>query len=941
MRPSLFFAATLLLALLTALSGDPAAGARDYLAGLDALEAARYADAVLAFTRAIEADDENPAYRQARGVAHVLAEQFPDALADLQRAMKLDDTPETRLWLAAAHTMSGDPMSGSKWFVHDHRLPRDYPELVYNEMAASYGQSRTTGTVYDRERGQHVPVSGPVRTHFAPAAALFVGLQKARGAAGGAATAERMKELYRAGDYVGAMRELRVLRASAPNDVELLAYFAHTALALGDAESARAIYTRLASAQTDNGALYAGRALAAGTLGDTRRVSSDLEVVERLLPHQIATCRAEATRRLTGAAIAIDPASGLVALQQAIRSGASRAEQVALALSMTRAVNARRLRVDESHQDRLRALHEALRERPDSADGMADLALYLWKASTVRGERACLGAPVVAYRHVEPGELDQARQLANAALGRDSRHPKALITLAYLQLHDFKYSDAERTIAQLAAVEPTDEELPMLYAQLLESVAALRRARASDLRQVRQWSDTHYIYTRWPSDAELAQADELERQAEQLSRDALRSIDDAAARFAGKPLGDYYTAVGQRSRGKPGDAVESLKRMVAADPTSVLGWSQLAGTYEELDMRLDAAEARATATNLVQTTATPLLELAWTYIVKTKYRSARELLDRALAIDPANGRVFAYKAVVALGQRDAGEAELLYRTALAVDDARAHFSGTAVVGGTGQLDDPQAVGLAAAVRIRLAGLLTATDRSAEAVALVGELATLESRFSRSQLTASVHTALLPDDSLEEHSLPSSPSLASLLASGHLARGHARLAAHQLDEAEAEYRAVRRFGTDWPATAPGRETMNVTDAWARLGLVRVHLARTDIEQARRLLTGGEGFSWDLPPELEAARKAVEQEVARASQQADQDERDGEERMTPEQRVERIRQLQREALLDQKKSLEASLNEPGIDSRTKRALQHSIDEIDRQLAQLDGTPPRRSR
>jgi Flp pilus assembly protein TadD len=80
-----------------------------YLDGLTALETAKWADAIAAFSKAIEADPDNEAYHRARGVANTLAEKLDSALTDLRRSGKLKiGDKESRIWLAVALQMSGD-----------------------------------------------------------------------------------------------------------------------------------------------------------------------------------------------------------------------------------------------------------------------------------------------------------------------------------------------------------------------------------------------------------------------------------------------------------------------------------------------------------------------------------------------------------------------------------------------------------------------------------------------------------------------------------------------------------------------------------------------------------------------------------------------------------------------------------------------------------------
>src|SRR5687767_1168613 len=126
-------------------------GALDYIDGIDALEAADYQRAVASLTRAIAAAGDNPDYHRARGVASTLAENFPAAIADLQRALTLrPGDREARLWLNAAHVMNGEPGKGG--FVHGGNVPAAYASLVYNDMASTYWSSRYRGMAMDREQ---------------------------------------------------------------------------------------------------------------------------------------------------------------------------------------------------------------------------------------------------------------------------------------------------------------------------------------------------------------------------------------------------------------------------------------------------------------------------------------------------------------------------------------------------------------------------------------------------------------------------------------------------------------------------------------------------------------------------------------------------------------------------------------------------------------------
>src|SRR5262249_10008318 len=91
-----------------ALAAGDAAGGTAYADGLDAMGEGRWSDAVSAFTRALESSGDDPTIVLARGAAETLAEDFPRALKDLDRAKRLGlRGREAELWTYVAEAMSG------------------------------------------------------------------------------------------------------------------------------------------------------------------------------------------------------------------------------------------------------------------------------------------------------------------------------------------------------------------------------------------------------------------------------------------------------------------------------------------------------------------------------------------------------------------------------------------------------------------------------------------------------------------------------------------------------------------------------------------------------------------------------------------------------------------------------------------------------------------
>ena len=113
-------------------------GLAAYLDGLDALEQSRWNDAVGAFSKAIDAEEENADYYTARGVAYALAEKPDQALGDLQRADRLrPNFKPTRLWLATVVAMQGRFTEDVNYYP---AATRDPYESAVRAMSRKYGE---------------------------------------------------------------------------------------------------------------------------------------------------------------------------------------------------------------------------------------------------------------------------------------------------------------------------------------------------------------------------------------------------------------------------------------------------------------------------------------------------------------------------------------------------------------------------------------------------------------------------------------------------------------------------------------------------------------------------------------------------------------------------------------------------------------------------------
>jgi tetratricopeptide (TPR) repeat protein len=184
-RTALVILSVLGTALGTATDAAERPGTSSYLEGLDFLERAAWDQAVAAFTRAIEADEENADYYTARGVAYTLRERLTEAFSDLSRADRLRPSHKpTRLWLASVVAMQGRLFEDTK---HYPAATPDPYETAVREAARFYGDP-----IFRKDRLREQPSAAQwqqqdaARQKFPAFAREFVRRVKPAGAVSGA-----------------------------------------------------------------------------------------------------------------------------------------------------------------------------------------------------------------------------------------------------------------------------------------------------------------------------------------------------------------------------------------------------------------------------------------------------------------------------------------------------------------------------------------------------------------------------------------------------------------------------------------------------------------------------------------------------------------------------------------------------------------------------------
>jgi regulator of sirC expression with transglutaminase-like and TPR domain len=908
-------------------------GAPHYIEGIEALEAGDYKRAVASLTRALTADGDNAAYHRARGVASTLAEDFPAAIADLQRAITLrPGDRETRLWLAVAYRMSGDAQKGAMHFTHGGDVPAGYANLVYNEMAMEYATSRYQGRVWDRQSSRSVPVREPVRRLFPDAGRAYAQRHQATGREPGEAIAARMRASLERGDCAAAMKDIQSLRRAAPEEPELRGAWASCLLAQGDALHARQEFTRTLNLMPLWPEGYLGRAQAAAMLGDERRALGDLEVTDALRPRSATAIREKVARLL-----ASKPAAD--AVPRFAASTAAEAPWPALvdaALAVHRGVNGQRHRYDEAYQDRVRVLAEAIRDDAKSADRHEMLARFLFDhyqpPAVWNGPRGG-GEPLRPQSAGErKQELVRALDLTDTALKLDARHAPAMATRGWILYTLGRAGEAEPLADRGLSIEPKNVRLLYLKAQLLgdaaaalaAQVAALRAGRSETSRERR--SDGVYEVTRhYPPTAEqLARAAALEAEARALRQRADRLGNDAKqVESVVIPAlikdGDARLA----ARDAQG-ARRAFEQAYAYQPSGDALLSRLAEVFRQLGDGRRQRVFASLAEPMRHTTAANELKAAWGHAARTAWSSAAEALDQAAGIDPADARTPAYRSAVAAGRGDAMAARRERRAALALEEARARLMGTSFAG-NGTPVDPHEPGLTLVLRLEEGTALLTSGESDRALEALAANPALEKRVPKERLVELLPSAMLPGPTPDSTAVPEAPSLASLLAWSRLGMARGLLATGRPADAEQEFRAIRASLSTWPATAKGRETMYVVDAWARLGLAEAAYAARNYEEAFRLLQSGEGWPWKLPEELEKQRRALSEKVVAARKGMD-------ERGNVSVRRQQIQLLKREIerLQTQRDATQAELRNATIPESERRTLTGRLTTLERAIA-----------
>ena len=848
-----------------------------YLDGLDALAANNYADAEKAFTKAIDLDEENPAYYQARGVARTLSEKLDPALKDLQRASRLAPAGGQADWESAAWTAVASKMNNHPEVTFAPASAgkdnRDYA-VALSEMAQNYWQSKNNGSYYDKAHKKTVQTRDVFKGDFPSVAAFYT--QKHLGLAGGprnpAAAGDvktalaRIQSKAAAGQNLEALQSLQPLLAANPGDVDLLAAKAQILSNLGDLEDARANYTDLLTRHM-TAAAYLGRARIAAQMDDPARAKFDISQAVMLDMFTAGPAQKEILPKLT--AKPADPHLLYEKLESQAKASAPDAQLAEPAAALVRAMAATRVRYDERYQDRLAPLEAKLKSHPNDPEAMVAVARFIHDESKVLEERVGPRAEPTRYRIQTPADLqhdlDRADQLVDAAWKNNPNNMAALVAKAHFLNDAADYDAAQEVVNHALSIKKDDPDLLEVLASLVQIQAARHISSAGNLRQPKTFFETNYMesppvtykWTIWPSKAELAMAAAHEQQANALMQIAMTQLEKAAASGGATAQGLYYRATLLRVRGQSAEAKDYLTKAVALQPDFQQAWYLLAAICTDLLDTDGAVAARGKAYSLANTTASAQLNTLWYKILHAQLKTARETVAQGVQTDPADPRLPAYLALVNEASEKPDEALAHYRMALAICNANLILHGTRFAPPSDKATlpiTPEQADLPAALRIRIAALLLDQNKPAEAAAEYNTVGSALAPFSAVDAKVTPADALFPNPDITPNTIPLPESIATLRirAAAGLAYANWALAAKDPADTALAAKTYRRLLITYTMTT---ENLDSHQAIADLGLAELYLHRSQFTEAQTAMQSTPAVPQDLWQEMRHTESAI--------------------------------------------------------------------------------------
>jgi tetratricopeptide (TPR) repeat protein len=385
--------------------------------------------------------------------------------------------------------------------------------------------------------------------------------------------------------------------------------------------------------------------------------------------------------------------------------------------------------------------------------------------------------------------MDLADRVFDAVLAMDPSNASALTWKAAICFQRDQWDDGNSWINRAYSIRRDLPELLELLSRVLNVQAIMNTRQAEDLRSTKSWTDFGPIYdTVWthePSQEELAQANGLEANANQMWQNAHADLEKAAQAAGNTADGYYYGGLLQYREGNLNTAIVDLLLAYKMD-LSRRNTDALVGLLFKTQRLDDAVNARFKFALTRETTATPLLNSAFVNIQRRAFDKAQVFVNDAIPIDPCDTRIDAYAASIATAANNPQEALHWYNIALALEEASANLDGDSLWRGNGQVSAQQA-GLTLMLDLRAAARAAQLGKHDEQMAYLDRNARLEPRVFAAQWTAPDYRTLLPNPNEPDLKLPKNAEC--LFAWTHVMRAQGLVAEQRFDQAAAECQMV--------------------------------------------------------------------------------------------------------------------------------------------------------
>ena len=501
-----------------------------------------------------------------------------------------------------------------------------------------------------------------------------------------------------------------------------------------------------------------------------------------------------------------------------------------------------RLRADETYQNRLNELREAAAQSGAGAAELTALGQYLYEQALIT-----VGEAVEPHAHNRPyrpqteksqtRELAQAEQAIDRALTLDPNHVQALAFKGACRFtRDHEWVLAEKYLSRALEIDDKDPVIHNLFAVVLDYIAFVQAAAAADLRSVDTWSDAHYIYYRYPSQAELRRADELDALARRLWNKARAALHNAIAAAPSTAQADYYRSVLAEKDQDLEGAIRALKKALQADPGYFAAAQRLSTIAGKIGQTRLAYAAQSIVTNRVQTSAAPLLKLAWIEFNRSAYDATAKDLEIAAGLDPADPRVAAYRGAVARERGQSNLAGSWFLSAAALEEVRLANLGLKVRQDENARYEPEDVARLMALYNAAASELLEQGQPERVTDLMNLSLRLHAQLSQQGQYTQIPSGLLPERQDNPDKIPEPPTLEALAVWSAVLAGRANVALQRFDEALRQFRWATEFESRKPPTLDQGMAVRIPALWAKLGMVDLELQRGNAPMASQIMRG---------------------------------------------------------------------------------------------------------